>query len=87
MPRPAGLWHAPIALSIASAVFSFPIHSTGHLQDDLSLRLFYTAGDVMVVPSRQEAFGQTALEAQACGTPVVAFATGRLVVLSQQVVQ
>ena len=27
----------------------------------------------MVVPSRQEAFGQTASEAHACGTPVVAF--------------
>ena len=30
----------------------------------------------MVVPSRQEAFGQTASEAQSCGTPVVAFRTG-----------
>jgi glycosyltransferase involved in cell wall biosynthesis len=28
----------------------------------------------MVVPSTQEAFGQTASEAFACGTPVVAFA-------------
>ena len=33
----------------------------------------------MVLPSRQEAFGQTASEAHACGTPVVAFATGGLV--------
>jgi glycosyltransferase involved in cell wall biosynthesis len=33
----------------------------------------------MVVPSRQEAFGQTASEAHACGTPVVAFATGGLI--------
>jgi glycosyltransferase involved in cell wall biosynthesis len=57
----------------------FPIHYTGRLHDDLSLRLLYAAADVMVVPSRQEAFGQTASEAHACGTPVVAFRTGGLV--------
>jgi glycosyltransferase involved in cell wall biosynthesis len=33
----------------------------------------YSAADALVVPSRQEAFGQTASEAHACGTPVVAF--------------
>lgn len=57
----------------------FPIHYTGRLSDNISLRLLYTAADVMVVPSRQEAFGQTASEAHACGTPVVAFRTGGLV--------
>jgi glycosyltransferase involved in cell wall biosynthesis len=57
----------------------FPIHYSGRLNDDLSLRLLYVAADVMVVPSRQEAFGQTASEAHACGTPVVAFRTGGLV--------
>lgn len=53
----------------------FPIHYTGHLHDDLTLRTLYSAADVMVVPSRQESFGQTASEAHACGTPVVAFDT------------
>ena len=56
----------------------FPVHYTGHLHDDLTLRAFYSAADVMVVPSRQEAFGQTASEAHACGTPVVAFNIGGL---------
>ena len=56
----------------------FPTHYTGHLHDDLSLRALYGAADAMVVPSRQEAFGQTASEAHACGTPVVAFNTGGL---------
>jgi len=52
-------------------------HYLGHLHDDLSLAVVYSAADVMVVPSFQEAFGQTASESLACGTPVVAFnATG-----------
>jgi len=50
-----------------------PQHYTGHLYDDISLRVLYSAVDVMLVPSRQEAFGQTASEALACGIPVVAF--------------
>jgi len=50
-----------------------PLHWLGHLNDDVTMALLYSAVDVMVVPSRQETFGQTASEAQACGTPVVAF--------------
>lgn len=50
-------------------------HYLGRLHDDISLRVIYSAADVMVVPSIQEAFGQTASEAMACGTPVVAFGT------------
>jgi glycosyltransferase involved in cell wall biosynthesis len=56
-----------------SAQLGFPMHYTGHLHDDLSLRIAYAAADAVVVPSRQEAFGQTASEAHACGTPAVAF--------------
>ncbi len=37
-----------------------PIHFSGHLYDDVSLRLVYSSANVMVVPSRLEAFGQTA---------------------------
>jgi glycosyltransferase involved in cell wall biosynthesis len=51
----------------------FPVHYIGHLHDDLSLRVLYSAAAAMIVPSRLEAFGQTASEAHACGTPVVAF--------------
>lgn len=52
----------------------FKTHYLGHLSDDVSLVTLYSAADVMIVPSLQEAFGQTASEAMACGTPVVAFA-------------
>jgi D-inositol-3-phosphate glycosyltransferase len=39
---------------------------------------FYAAADVTLVPSRSESFGLVALEAQACGTPVIAAAVGGL---------
>jgi D-inositol-3-phosphate glycosyltransferase len=38
----------------------------------------YRAADVAVVPSHSESFGLVALEAQACGTPVVAAEVGGL---------
>lgn len=56
----------------------FITHYMGHLHDDASLRLTYSAANVMVVPSRQEVFGQTATEALACGTPITAFNIGGL---------
>ncbi len=56
-----------------------PVDFLGSLQDDLSLRVVYSAADVMVVPSIQEAFGQTASESHACGTPVVGFSIGGLI--------
>jgi len=42
------------------------------------LPAYYSAADVCVVPSYYESFGMAALEAQACGTPVVAFRVGGL---------
>lgn len=42
------------------------------------LSTFYRAADVCVVPSRSESFGLVALEAAACGIPVVAAAVGGL---------
>jgi glycosyltransferase involved in cell wall biosynthesis len=53
----------------------FPIHYTGHLHDDYSLRALYSAADAMVIPSRQENLPNTSVEAHACGTPVIAFDT------------
>src|SRR5690606_39443419 len=38
----------------------------------------YRAADLVAVPSYSESFGLVAVEAQACGTPVVAAAVGGL---------
>ena len=45
------------------------------------LSTYYRAADVVVAPSRSESFGLVALEAAACGIPVVASAVGGLLSL------
>ena len=47
-------------------------------QPHAGLTSWYRAADVCLVPSRSESFGLVALEAAACGTPVVAAAVGGL---------
>lgn len=56
----------------------FPVHYMGHLHDDLSLRILYSAVNCMIIPSRQENLPNTGLEALACGTPIVGFDIGGL---------
>lgn len=58
----------------APGLEGLPVRCLGKLTDEVALVLAYSAADVLVVPSRQEAFGQVATEAMACGTPVVGFA-------------
>jgi len=50
-------------------------------QPHYRLASYYRAADVCVVPSRSESFGLVALEAAACGTPVVAADVGGLTTL------
>lgn len=59
-----------------AAAVGVPVHCTGQLSDETSLALLYSAADVAVVPSVQENFANTGLEALACGTPVIAFRVG-----------
>ena len=49
------------------------VKDVGIINDDKKLASLYSSADVLIVPSLLEAFGQTASEAHACGTPVVAF--------------
>jgi D-inositol-3-phosphate glycosyltransferase len=59
-------------LGLADVVRFFPPQPPERLAEH------YRAADVTVVPSHNESFGLVALEAQACGTPVVAAAVGGL---------
>ena len=54
----------------------YKIHSVGEISDDEILIDLYSAVDLLVVPSRFEAFSQVTLEAQSCGLPVVGFNVG-----------
>jgi glycosyltransferase involved in cell wall biosynthesis len=54
------------------------VHWLGPVRDDHVMTLIYSAADVMMVPSRVDNLPNTAIEAHACGIPVVAFNIGGL---------
>jgi glycosyltransferase involved in cell wall biosynthesis len=58
--------------------FAYPMTYLGRFQDEISMVAVYNSADIMLVPSRQDNLPQTAVEAQACGIPVVAFDIGGL---------
>ncbi len=72
LAQPEGLQRLAVELGIAEVVRFEPPASRDRLAD------LYRAASVVVVPSYNESFGLVAIEAQACGTPVVAAAVGGL---------
>jgi len=67
-----GSGKVPLALSGIETI------SLGSLGTSRLQCIFYSALDVLAMPSRVETFGLVALEAMACETPVVAFSAGGL---------
>jgi D-inositol-3-phosphate glycosyltransferase len=72
LAAPDGLIRLADDLGIADRVTFLPPQSRDQLVD------VYRAADLVAVPSYSESFGLVAIEAQACGTPVVAAAVGGL---------
>ncbi len=72
LEAPDGLMRLAGELGIAERTTFLPPQSRDRL-----VRL-YRAADLVAVPSYSESFGLVAIEAQACGTPVVAAAVGGL---------
>jgi D-inositol-3-phosphate glycosyltransferase len=75
--EPTALQDLAHALGIADVMRFEPPTRTGQGGRD-RLRDWYVAADAVAVPSHNESFGLVALEAQACGTPVVATDVGGL---------
>jgi glycosyltransferase involved in cell wall biosynthesis len=50
-----------------------PVLALGRINDQYSMAALYNASDLMIAPSSEEPFGQTYIEAMACGTPCIAF--------------
>jgi len=54
----------------------FEVRSVGYLDQPSEMAKIYSAADISVVPSLDENLANTALEAMACGIPVIAFNKG-----------
>jgi glycosyltransferase involved in cell wall biosynthesis len=72
--------HRPFLLtwgrSFPTALEEIPHLHLGHIESEHLMAHTYNAADFFVMPSLEEAFGQTCLEAMSCGRPVVGFDVG-----------
>jgi alpha-1,6-mannosyltransferase len=65
----------PLTASLRRRAQGLPVELVGHLADRSSVASLLGAADVVLAPGPVETFGLAALEALACGTPIVAAST------------
>ena len=65
--------HIPMGLQVPD---NFPVQNLGHIADSEQLVRIYNAADLFIIPSLADNLPNTAVEAIACGVPVVGFNSG-----------
>jgi glycosyltransferase involved in cell wall biosynthesis len=66
----------PLKTSVAEAANKYSnVHFLGKVENALT-PIYYSASDIVVMPSYEETLGRVAMEALACSTPVIASAGG-----------
>ena len=71
-----GIFLSCLGFGSSPEIEKFPHVHIPSMTNDRSLSMVYSAADVFVLPSLADNLPNTMLEALACGTPVVGFATG-----------
>ena len=67
-------------ITFGSRSNEFPhVISLGHINDERIMPVIYSAADILIHTAQEESFGQTLMEAAACGIPSVAFSSGGIV--------
>ena len=65
--------------SLAQAAHGLPVILPGYCADRIALARLLASSDIYVSAMADETFGLSVLEAQACGLPVVGFASGAMI--------
>lgn len=76
MDASSGIFLLSVGFGTSPTLERFPQVHIKSVNDDRTLSIVYSAADVFVLPSLADNLPNTMLEALACGTPVVGFATG-----------
>ena len=71
-----GLMLLTLGADSGLATRGIPNRQLGHISDDGLLALAYSAADIFALPSLQDNLPNTAIEAMACGIPIVGFNVG-----------